>query len=96
MKITRQIIEYLCEASRIDFEEEEYDHIVQDLQNVVDSFAILDEIPDTDLIVDTGIKLNAETDLRDDTPKQGLSLDKIVDNAPESCGGAIVVPTMVE
>ena len=86
----------MCEASRIDFEEEEYDHIVKDLQDVVDSFSILDEIPDTDLIEYSGIKLNAETDLREDTPKQGLSLDKIIDNAPESCGGAIVVPTMVE
>lgn len=96
MKITRQIVEYLCEASRIEFEEEEYDNIVKDLQNVVDSFNILDEIEDIDLIKNNNVKLNAETDLREDTPKQGLSMDKIIDNAPESCGGAIVVPAMVE
>lgn len=96
MTITKSMVKYLCETAKIEFEEEEFDNIVKDLQDVVNSFDLLNEIENIDSIKSNKIKLNAETDLREDTSKEGLELNMVVKNAPESCGGAIVVPAMVD
>lgn len=96
MVITKTMVKELCESARIEFPEEEYDNFVKDLQEMVNSFEILDEIENVNTIPLSGNKLNAETDLREDTPKQGLTLDAVIKNAPECCGGAIVVPNMVD
>lgn len=96
MVITKKLVQDLSEAARIQYAEEEFDGVIKDLQEMVNSFEILDQIENVELIKCKSKKLNAETDLREDIPAESLPVQSIVNNAPESCGGAIVVPTMVE
>ena len=96
MVITKKLIQNLSEAARIEYTEEEYDSVIKDLQEMVNSFEILDEVENIKSLHYKGLKLDAENDLRDDVPVESLPVQSVVDNAPETCGGAIVVPAMVE
>ena len=95
MKITRDLIKHLGSLSRLDLTEEEVDEYRNDFQSMIDFFDVINELDTSNIKIEKE-KLNAKTELREDEIEKGLDNKDVIKNAPESLGGAILVPTIVE
>lgn len=95
MEITNDLVKHLAELSRIELKENEIEKFKNDFQSIVNYFDEINNIDTSDIVIERR-KLNAKTDLREDEIVEGLKLESVILNSPESCGGAIVVPEVVE
>lgn len=95
MEITTELVKHLSNLSRIELDENEIEKFKKDFQNMVNYFDEINEI-DTSKVVVQRRRLNAQTDLREDEIGESLALEDVVKNFPEKCGGAVVVPEVVE
>lgn len=95
MKITTELVRHLAELSRLEFSDEEVENFKEEFSKT------LSHIQDIERVDVSGIKndsevLDAERDLREDEIKQSLSVKQVTKNAPDSLGGSIVVPAVME
>ena len=94
MALTKDEVLNVAKLARLQFAEDEIDEIQNDLNNILNYIDILNEV-NTDNIEPLAQINNDENNLRDDTVRASLSVEKVLLNAPESQDGAIIVPKVV-
>lgn len=95
MEITTELVKHLAELSRLEFTPEELENFKTEFSKTMEHIEAINSV-NTDEVVLRPRVLNAQTELRPDEIKSGLTKEQVIKDAPESIGGSIVVPTVVE
>ncbi|MCM1367785.1 MAG: Asp-tRNA(Asn)/Glu-tRNA(Gln) amidotransferase subunit GatC [Roseburia sp.] len=94
-EISTEETKHIAELSRLEFTHDELEDMRLHLQKQIQYFEILDSV-DISGVPPTAHILDAVNVLRDDIAAPSMPNDEILGNAPESDGGAYVVPRVVE
>ncbi len=95
MAITRKDIEHIAVLARLDMSGESFDHLADDMQNIV---GMVDQLQSLDLgdITDV-INTERKNALREDVAVQEYTPEELVKpNAPDFQAGGVAVPRVVE
>lgn len=94
MEITTELVNHLAELSRLEFNPEETENFKQEFAQTLSQ---VDKLSKADLsrVVENDDMLDAQTQLRQDQIKQGLSVKDVTKNAPDSLGNSILVPVEI-
>ncbi len=94
MEITTNLVKHLAELSRIEFSDEEMESFKQEFAKTLQQ---VDKIESADVsgVQENEKMLSAETELRPDEIKQGLTVKQVTKNAPDSLGNSILVPVEI-
>lgn len=95
MTLTLEEVEHIAELARMRLTEVEKELYREQLSAILDYFAHLQTL-DTADIPPTSSVLPAQSVLRPDEPKPGLSLEDLLRNAPDSEGGQFRVPPVLD
>lgn len=80
MKFDDELLDYLCELSKLSLKEGERDEILESLKNLVEEFSIISSLEDDQ----TNIQNNRYLSLREDIPINCEDIDKLKDNFPST------------
>lgn len=94
-EITTEEVKHIADLSRLEFTPEECEDMRAHLQKQIKYFEILDSV-DISGVPPTAHILDAVNVLREDAVYPSMPNDALLENAPESDGGAYVVPRVVE
>lgn len=94
MQITPDLIKYLESLARITLSEEEEKKVGAELQDILSYIDMLNEL-DTSSVEAMSHSFPITNVFREDEVKPSMSPQEITVNAPESSGGAFVVPKTV-
>lgn len=94
MKLSIKEVEHIAWLARLDLTEEEKQLYAEQLSEILDYAARLDDI-DTTHILPTASVLIESQPLREDEPRPGLSRDDLLKNAPETRDGQFKVPPVL-
>lgn len=95
MAITRQEMEHIAALARLEMSGEKFDHLAEDMQNIV---AMVDKLQQLDLgdITDV-INTEHKNALREDIVEQEYTPEELIaPNAPDFQVGGVAVPRVVE
>lgn len=94
MEITTELVNHLADLSRLEFTLEETENFKQEFAKTL---AQVDKLSQVDLskVSPQDDTLDAQTQLRSDEIKQGLSVKDVTKNAPDSLGNSILVPVEI-
>lgn len=95
MKISKDDVIKVAELARLEFEEEETQLFTEQLGNILEYIEKLNEL-DTENVEPTSHVLDISTPLRDDKVVKWLSIEEVLQNAPESEDDFFVVPQVIE
>lgn len=95
MLITKELVEYVAELSRIKLDEQSCDKMEKELGAIVDYMEILNML-DTDGVEPLSHVFNITNVMREDEVKESYDRAEILKNAPESTEETFVVPKTVE
>lgn len=94
-KITKEQVEHVANLARLTFDEQEIDVFTNQLANIINFAEQLNEL-DTDGVEPTTHVLEIKNVLRKDKPRQWLTKEEALKNAPEHKDGQFKVPSMFE
>lgn len=95
MKIDKEMVDHLAHLSRLEFEKEAKEEIINDLNRILSFVEKLNEL-DTENIAPL-IYMNDETNvLREDFVVQDITQEEALKNAPKRDSDYFKVPKMVE
>lgn len=94
-KITDEEVKHIAKLSALTLDDGEIDGMKAHLTKVLGYFETLDSVDVSD-VPPTEHILGAVNVLRKDVPKESMPKGELIANAPESDGGAYVVPRVVE
>ena len=95
MKITRQEVEQVAALARLELQPDEIERITGQLDNILGYAAKLEEL-DTAGADSPAISCRpAGNGLREDEVSDSLSLEKVLQNAPDHDGQSFVVPRII-
>jgi len=92
--LSRDDVEHVALLARLGLGDEEIGRLRSQLNHVLDQYAKLTEL-DTDAIAPTAQTIEVENVLRDDEPRPSLPASAVLDNAPETRDGRLVVPAII-
>ncbi len=95
MQITRELVEYVAELSRIKLDEQSAAKMEKELGAIVDYMEILKQI-DTDGVEPLSHVFNITNVMREDEVVPSYQREDILKNAPEHTDETVVVPKTVE
>ena len=95
MILTLEEVEYIAELARLRLTEAEKERYREQLSAILDYATRLQAL-DTIGIPPTSSVLPARSVLRPDEPRPGLSLEKLLQNAPEAKDSQFRVPLVLE
>ena len=95
MQITRELVEYVAELSRIKLDEQSAAKMENELGAIVDYMEILIQI-DTDGVEPLSHVFNINNVMREDEIVPSYPREDILKNAPEHTDETVVVPTTGE
>jgi len=95
MILTLEEVEHIAELARLRLTETEKERYREQLSAILDYAARLQDL-DTAGIPPTSSVLPARSVLRPDEPRPGLSLEKLLGNAPEARDAQFRVPLILE
>jgi len=95
MKISKDDVIKVAELARLEFKEEETQLFTEQLGNILEYIEKLNEL-DTENVEPTSHVLDMSTPLRDDKVVKWLSIEEVLQNAPESEDDFFVVPQVIE
>lgn len=95
MQITRELVEYVAELSRIKLDEQSAAKMENELGAIVDCMEILKQI-DTDGVEPLSHVFNITNVMREDEVVPSYPREDILKNAPEHTDETVVVPKTVE
>ncbi|HLE14056.1 MAG TPA: Asp-tRNA(Asn)/Glu-tRNA(Gln) amidotransferase subunit GatC [Anaerolineales bacterium] len=95
MPLTREEVEHIAELARLELTEDEKVRYSEQLSAILDYAARLQALDTTD-IPPTSSVLPARSVLREDEPRPGLSLEALLDNAPQVKDRQFRVPPILE
>jgi aspartyl-tRNA(Asn)/glutamyl-tRNA(Gln) amidotransferase subunit C len=92
--LSRDDVEHVALLARLGLTDEEIGRLQTQLNHILDQYAKLTEL-DTDAIAPTAQTIELENILRDDEPRPSLPTSAVLDNAPETRDGRLVVPAII-
>ena len=95
MKISKEDVIKVAELARLEFKEEETQLFTEQLGNILEYIEKLNEL-DTENVEPTSHVLDISTPLRDYKVVKWLSIEEVLQNAPESEDDFFVVPQVIE
>lgn len=95
MPLSLEEVEHIAQLARLELTPEEYQKFREQLSEILDYAARLQGV-DTEGIPPTASVLPARSVLRADEPRQGLSKDKLFENAPHVEEDQFRVPPILE
>lgn len=95
MQITREIIDYVAELSRLELTEEEKEREVKDMGKILEYMEKLEEL-DTSAIEPMTHTLGTENVFRGDITEPSWEREELLKNAPIKKDGMYMVPKTVE
>ena len=95
MSLTFEEVEYIAMLARLDLSQEEKQRYQQQLSDILDHVAQLQKL-DTHDISPTSSHLPPRARLRADIPKDGLSQERALENAPDLEEDQFRVPPVLE
>lgn len=93
--INRAQIDRVAELARLSLSDEEADRLASELDSFLGYVETLNEL-DTEGIVPTSHPISLLTPMRDDSPEPPIDPELAIQNAPETAGGAFVVPKVID
>jgi len=95
MKISKADVEKVAELARLEFSEAQTEKFTEQLGNILEYIEKLNEL-DTENVEPTSHVLDISTPLREDKIQKLLTIDEVLQNAPESEDDFFVVPQVIE
>ncbi len=95
MKISKEDVKKVAELARLEFNEAQTEKFTEQLENILEYIEKLNEL-DTDDVEPTSHVLDISTPLREDKVQKLLTIDEVLQNAPESEDDFFVVPQVIE
>ena len=95
MQITKELVQYIAELSRIKLSEQDAENMQNDLGAIVNYMEILNQL-DTDSVEPLSHIFNITNVMRDDKVVESYDRAEILKNAPERTDETVVVPKTVE
>ncbi len=92
--ISQKEVEHVARLARLDLTEPEKTLFGEQLNQILTFVGQLQEVS-TEGIPPTASVVEQESVLREDVPREGLSREQALSNAPESCDGFFVVPKII-
>ncbi len=93
-KISDKEVEHVAQLARLDLTEPEKTLFGEQLSQILTFVEQLQEVP-TEGIPPTASVADQASVLREDIPREGLSQDQVLSNAPEASDGFFVVPKIL-
>ena len=93
--ITRADVEHVAALARLGLSEDEIERMVSQLNHILEAIAALQDV-DTSAVGPTAQVIPLENVMRDDEPRDGISRDAALANAPLHEGGHLRVPVVLE
>jgi len=95
MSLTLQEVEHIAFLARLELTEEEKIQYQQQLSDILDHVARLQQLDTTGISPTSGI-LSSRSVLRDDIPKEGLNVKKALENGPSIEADQFKVPPVLD
>lgn len=95
MQITKELVSYVSQLSRIQLDDAETDEMQKEMGAIVDYMDVLNRM-DTNKIEPLSHVFSITNVMRDDVTAPSYCRDEILCNAPEHTAEAFVVPKTVE
>jgi aspartyl-tRNA(Asn)/glutamyl-tRNA(Gln) amidotransferase subunit C len=95
MPLKLEEVEHIARLARLELTAEEYQKFKEQLSEILDYAARLQDV-DTEGIPPTASVLPPRSVLRSDEPRQGLSKDELLENAPSVEQDQFRVPPILE
>lgn len=95
MSLTRKEVEHIAELAKLNLTDEEIERYGQQLSAILDYFEELKQL-DTDDIPATASVLPLRNVMREDEPRQTLTRDEILANAPDKENGQFRVKAVLD
>lgn len=95
MSVSKEELYHLAKLSKLEIKEEKIDEITQKISDIVDFANALAGV-NVDGVNPTAHILDIKNVLRKDEVEESFSREEILKNAPETQGGCISVPKVVE
>ncbi|RUM48886.1 MAG: Asp-tRNA(Asn)/Glu-tRNA(Gln) amidotransferase GatCAB subunit C [Hydrogenothermus sp.] len=93
--LTKEEVVKVAKLARIELSEEEIEIFSKQLPQILDFIEKLNEL-DTSEVSPFYEIIDANAPLREDTPKEGLTNEEALENAPQKANGFFVVPRVVK
>ena len=93
--ISRADVEHVAELARLHLTEEELDRLQGQLSRILEAIAVLRDV-DTSHVGPTATVLALENVMRDDDPRDGISREAALANAPLREGHHLRVPLVLK
>ena len=96
MKITREIIEHVAKLSRLQFEEQELEGFISQLNEILDYVAKIEKL-DTADVAPTSHMFFERTPMREDKVRETPSpVAELLNNAPQREDNFYIVPRVID
>ena len=95
MKISKEDVVKVAELARLEFKDDEVERFTEQLGNILEYIEKLNEL-DTGDVEPTSHVLDISTPLREDKVVKKLTIEEVLQNAPESEDDFFVVPQVIE
>jgi aspartyl-tRNA(Asn)/glutamyl-tRNA(Gln) amidotransferase subunit C len=95
MPITRAEVAHAARLARLGLSDDEMDRLVSELDNILDAMQALRQL-DTSAIPPTAQVIPLQNVMRDDVPRPPWPLEEILQNAPATRDGQILVPPVLD
>jgi aspartyl-tRNA(Asn)/glutamyl-tRNA(Gln) amidotransferase subunit C len=92
--LSRDDVEHVALLARLGLDDEEIGRLQWQMNHILDQYAKLTEL-DTEAIAPTAQTIEVENILREDEPRASLPASTVLDNAPETRDGRLVVPAII-
>jgi aspartyl-tRNA(Asn)/glutamyl-tRNA(Gln) amidotransferase subunit C len=93
--ISRADVEHVAELARLHLSDEELDRLQGQLSRILEAIAVLSDV-DTSAVGPTATVLALENVMRDDDPRDGISREAALANAPLREGDHLRVPLVLK
>ena len=93
--ITRADVEHVAALARLGLTQEEVERMVSQLNHILEAIAALQDV-DTSAVGPTAQVIPVENVMREDVPRDGISREAALANAPLRQGAHLRVPVVLE
>ncbi|NEZ46829.1 Asp-tRNA(Asn)/Glu-tRNA(Gln) amidotransferase subunit GatC [Clostridium niameyense] len=95
MSVSKKDVEYVAELAKLEFNEEQKEEFVDDLNKILTYMEKLDELDtnDVDIIVNP---YYIENKYREDEVQESMKLNDVIENSPDHLEEYIIVPKVID
>lgn len=95
MQVTKELVEYVANLSRIKLDDEKTEKMISELGAIVDYMDVLNQL-DTENVEPLSHVFSITNVMRDDVTAQSYDREELLKNAPDHTDETFVVPKTVD